>query len=130
MSSRLRLLPGGDVVAVRVLELEAAAARERQDRLHDRRTRFLGALEAGFPIVDMKHQQRTAGPRRPVGGEAAAEAVVHEAGVGGTVIGETPAEHGGVERLALGQIADRELAILYLRNANRVKVDSTGRPQP
>src|SRR4051812_20940131 len=93
----LILFPGGDVVAVRILEFEAAASGEREDGLYDRRDGPFRALERSLQIVHMKHHQRPAGARRPVGGETPAQAVVHEAGVAGAIVCEVPAEHGGVE---------------------------------
>src|SRR5580765_5070719 len=96
--AHLLLLPGSDVVAVRLLEFEALPAGEREDGLRERRSGRLRALERRFQIVDMEYHQRTAGPRRQIGAEASGETVIGEVGVIRAIVRKRPAEYRGIER--------------------------------
>src|SRR4249920_3973638 len=89
---RLPLRPHGQLVAVRVEEMETLPAGKIEDRLCDPAARGFDPGLGIDQIDGVEDHERAARPRRRHGGETAAQPAVGEFAIGRPVIGEGPAE--------------------------------------
>ena len=108
----LALGPDRQFIAIRVGEMQAAAAREGEFGAGDGASGLEDGLSGKGQVVGVQNDQRATGAYRFASGKAAAQAPIAELAVGGAKVGEGPAKHGTIKGFAACDVMDVEFDVV------------------